>query len=444
MRLKHILNRTRQAKQIIRKVKCGIYVFFICFILVLVAEERVFVTGNSQQKIPLLIGVVGKDRELNELAAIIKKDLCFSRQFSVDITIFKKKPAKKTVKKLFKQGYLLAIFINFDNSKNSVIEWRLYDTAQAMMVQGKKYTKQESYLGGWAHNITDMIWPVLTGQEGFFSSKIAYCKEILTKAGGVTKHICVADYDGSNEQVIVNSPTVNIAPRWNKDITNPLLFYSEHTNTNVRLMVVDTKKKSHIASNFDGINMLPTFSKDGKTVIYCASRGDGSCQLYQYEKNKLKRLTNNMGNNISPSFGDNEIIYFCSDFQTKKPQIYAYNLQKNEFQQLTEGGYCTSPDYCAKTGKLVYTKMVNGLMQLFIYDSKTKNHTQLTVDAGNKHECIWSPCGNYILFATDYAYKSRIAFLSLLTKERRFLTPADKSCDYPSWSLCFKVFPIFS
>ena len=87
--------------------------------------------------------------------------------------------------------------------------------------------------------------------------------------------------------------------------------------------------------------------------------------------------------------------------------------------------------------------MVYGLMQLYVYDSKTKKHRQLTTDAGNKQECAWSPCGNYILFAVDYAYKSRIAFLNLLTQERRFLTAADKSCCYPAWSPCYSQFPVF-
>ena len=441
--MKWILDKLKQKEGINFTIKYSVQVLFVCFFVPLIAQAQIFVTAGAQQKIPLLLGVISdKGDELDQVAKIIKKDLCFSRQFSVDITIFKKKPSKKTVQKLFEQGYLLAVFINMIN-KGTAIEWRLYDTAQAAMVQGKKYTKQKTCLTGWAHNITDMLWPVLTAQEGFFSSKIAYCKEIMTKKGRSIKHICVADYDSSNEQIIVDTPTISIAPRWNKDMSNPLLFYSEHTNTNVRLMVVNTKKKSCIASNFDGINMLPAFSQDGKAVIYCASRGDGSCQLYRYEKNELKRLTNNTGNNISPSFADDSMIYFCSDFQTKKPQIYSYDLKKNELQRITSNGYCTSPSYCVKTGKLVYTKMIYGLMQLFIYDTKTKKHIQLTADAGNKQECAWSPCGNYILFAADYAGKSRIAFLNLLTKERRFLTAADKSCDYPAWSPCYEQFPVF-
>ena len=123
--------------------------------------------------------------------------------------------------------------------------------------------------------------------------------------------MCIADFDGSNPQIIVDIPTITIAPRWNNDPLRPLLFYSEHTNKNLRLMMVDMHKQRHIASNFDGINMLPAFSLDGKRVIYCASRGDGECHLYLYDKQNFKKLTHNKGNNVSPTLSaDGSIVYF--------------------------------------------------------------------------------------------------------------------------------------
>src|SRR5262249_46194209 len=150
-----------------------------------------------------------------------------------------------------------------------------------------------SSLRGWAYAAADSIYESLTGESGFFSTKLAYVKEIPLKKGVCCKHIYVADYDGSNEQPIVQTPTVNVAPRWNNDLKRPLLFYSENTNANMRMMVIDMHKKRIIASNFDGLNMLPTFSPDGMTVIYCATRGSGSCQLYQWSHKVLKKLTEN-------------------------------------------------------------------------------------------------------------------------------------------------------
>lgn len=263
--------------------------------------------------------------------------------------------------------------------------------------------------------------------------------------GARVRYIYVADYDGSDPQVLVDMPTITVAPRWNGDIRNPLLFYSEYTNTNVRLMVVDMHKKRKIASNFDGINMLPAFSQDGKSVVYCASRGDGCCQLYRYQKGELQRLTHNYGNNISPVLADNgQRVYFCSDFQTGNPQIFVSDLQTGLTKRITKGGYCTSPAYCPKREQLAYTKMVNRTMQIYVYDCQKKTHRQLTQDAGNKHECTWSPCGNYILFSLEQGGNGRIAILNLLTNERRYLTTAQSHCCYPAWSPIYRQFPVVS
>jgi len=288
-------------------------------------------------------------------------------------------------------------------------------------VQGKKYAKRGTYQAGWGHNLADVIWPALTGQAGFFSTKIAYCKEVRMRKKKKITHIYIADYDGSNEQLLVDTPTVTIAPRWNNDTKNPLLFYSEYTNANVRLMVADMHKHSKISSNFDGVNMVPAFSKDGKQVVYCASRGDGSCHIYHYANGICKRITRNRGNNVSPTFSDdNTTIYFSSDFQTELPQIFSYNLKTEALERITQGGYCACPSYHAKRG-LVYAKRA---------------------DAGDKDEPSWSSCGNCLFFSCERTGKNRIALLNLLTNERRYLTSEKQSCSYPSCSPVYDQVPV--
>ena len=106
----------------------------------------------------------------------------------------------------------------------------------------------------------------------------------------------------------------------------------------------------------------------------------------------LKKITNNEGNNFSPIFGDDgKTIYFSSDFETGKPQIYSYDLQTNQLNRLTKDGYCVSPTYCSARKQLAYAKMVNGVMQLFSYDFATQVHTQLTTDPHKKKNACGHP-----------------------------------------------------
>jgi TolB protein len=375
---------------------------------------------------------------------IVKKDLEFSGQFLVDISSCDTVAAKKDVSRLFEQGYSLAVYCN-NSSKNDAIEWRLYDTTQVVMLKGAKTPKRGMVLRGWAHNVSDSVWLALTGQEGFFSTKIAYCKDVPMKHKKKVSHVYIADYDGSNPEPLVATPTVNVAPRWNKDSKNPLLFYSEYTNANVRLVAVNMHKKRKISSDYDGINMLPAFSNDGKKVVYCASRGKGSCQLYCYDKQECKQLTNNQGNNVSPTFSDDgSKIFYCSDYQTGTPQLYCYDTESNQQIRLTKDGYCASPNFCSKQNRLAYSKIVQGTMQLFMYDIATREHTQLTFDGGHKEETSWSPCGNYILFSVEKGAHSRIAMLNLTTRETKYLTPEKSVCAYPCWSGVYEEFPVIA
>jgi len=210
-------------------------------------------------------------------------------------------------------------------------------------------------------------------------------------------------------------------------------------------MSVDMQGRRRIASNFDGINMLPTFSGDGKRVVYCASRADGHCHLYHFEKNGLRRLLGADGNHVSPSISaDGSHIYFCSDYETGKPHIYRYDFDTQKITRITQQGSAMAPSYSSAVQKVVYSQFVNGIVQLFSYDETTGKHTQITTNPGNKDEASWSPCGNYLMFSVDKGNKGRVAQLNLLTNELRYLTKAGDDCTYPIWSDRYEQFPMIA
>jgi TolB protein len=133
-------------------------------------------------------------------------------------------------------------------------------------------------------------------------------------------------------------------------------------------------------------------------------------------------------------FLDSERLCFCSDFQTGSPQIYIGNIVTGHLQRITNGGYCTSPAYCAENNQIVYLKMVQGTMQIMLYDCATKTHTQLTHNSGNKHEVSWSPDGTFLLYSHEGPKNScRLQVFNMLTKTTRYLTKADEYCCYPTW-----------
>ena len=404
--------------------------------------------AQKNEKTSIILAFVGNhSSEIDEINEALKKALEFKGQLAVATHFIPKIMTKKEALAHKENGYHYIVFIT---AYNDHFAWHLFSIDDAQMIKNKKVAKKGSVVRASAYALADSINETLTNDPAFFSTKIAYAKEIPVKNGIHYKHIYIADYDGSNEQAIVQTPTINVSPRWNNmpwnnDARRPLLFYSENANANMRMNAVDLHKKRVIASNFEGINMLPAFSPDGSAVVYCATRGSGSCQLYYWSQKKLKKLTQNTGNNFAPTFSnDGKIIFFNSDFETGKPQIYSYNTDNAELVRFTADGFCVSPTHCPVRNQLAYSKMVNGVMQLFAYDLAKQTHAQLTFDAAQKEECVWSPCGTFLLCSYDDGKKSRIALFNTITYQYTYLTKPSENCYYPAWSGVYNEYPVIS
>ena len=395
-------------------------------------------------KTPVFLGMVKPvAKELREFCETVHGDLNKSGQLDVTVKKCKEPDRAKSMSSLAADGVFLAIFVSRDKDDRSFV-WRLYDTSSETMISGKKV----SFDGGGAvsdlaHKVAEDLFKELTGFEGCFTSKLAYCREVAPgrkKKRCVDTNICVSDHDGKNEQVVVASNTSKLAPRWGTNPVKPMIFYSEHAPKNVRLMAVNLRTgRGGAVSNFDGLNMLPAFSCDGEDVVFCLSK-DGSSQLYRYsfdsdrKKGLYKRITSNNGNNISPVLLDNGDIIFCSDFETQLPQIYRRYASDGRLERLTSGGYCVAPGYSKKRNEIAYSRSVRGVLQLFVYNPATDQHRQITFDVGSKDECSWSPCGNYLAFSVDNGNSGRIEIFNFFTNERQIISPRSKICRYPSWS----------
>ena len=418
-----------------------IVIFSLFFANIQASDLQVAVQIKQYQKVPLGLAVVGKaDSATKVMIDRLQKDLQYSGQCQVVTKSISSMKRKGDVAKHFSPDTCLAVFIIKEEGEYT---WRLYDLLSSEMVAGKKVSMDDSKTSTRiAHEIADQLWPVLMNTPSSFQSKIAYCKQIWKKKNGRDKpfkQIWVADFDGSNPKLFIDVPTVSIAPRWSQQENCPLLFYSENTLSNVQLVMSNMFGKRKVVCCCDGLNMQPTFSPTAQEVIFCLSK-DGSSQLYHSYINAMnkqrvfERLTDNDGNNLAPCFIDGNHVAFVSDFETRKPQLYIMNVATQQTERITDGGYCACPTYCKVNNKLVYSKMIDGVMQLFEYDCNTKQHRQLTKGPGSKEESTCSACGNYILFGMNEGLSSRIAQLNTATGKVRYITPENQHCTYPACS----------
>jgi len=407
-------------------------------------ELQVQVKNVQAEALHIMIGILPPvSLELQEIATTLQKDLQMSQQCIVSIQNFQELAQTEQIKQLAQQNIYMAIFLQ-TSEQDDAVEWRLYDTQQALMLQGERHYKQKG-MPAWmnGHELANKLWPLMMGQQGCFISKIAYCKHVENKKRSY-RHLYIADVHGDHSYALVQRPSIVIAPRWNSSLGSPLLFYSECALSNVRLCMVNMHGISKIICNCNGINMLPAFSADDQQIVFCLTK-EGSSQLYHYAYDKTarkkvcKRITFNNGNNISPCFINDHTLIFASDYASKHPHLYTLNLLTKEIAPFITQGYCACPAYCAVNNKLAYGKMMQGAMQIFVYDFATKTHTQITKGPENKEEPAWSPCGNYIAFAAEKNNKSKICIVNLMNKKVYSITPEHEDCTYPAWSPEYKV-----
>lgn len=476
-----------------------LFIVILCTVAVISADESVMRLQLQAEKTAALnlkiivVSAMDAKKTVSDLMAIahvIERDLNFVGHCAVSVEMGQF--SKQELTRAHTQDVAFVLFLMMDNFSvketnqynhflvednthfnpyghlkkysDHKIRWFLYDVMQKNELS-RGFSIQTSIQRAAGHMIANAVHQLLTGRPGFFSTRIVYCKQANTKPTlRPIKHICIADYDGSYEEILVGSAKLNLAPRWNKDFYHPLVFFSESGIENMPLKWVDMKQKIKGQRNDEGLTMQITFSGDGSQAVYCASRGTGRAQLYQWKNGVLKRITNNIGNNIAPSLSDDGAqVVFCSDCpiekglngdvsfitdefeqkNTQRPQIYKYDLEADRLEAITSGGFCVAPAYHQGKGLIVYSKLIKGILQLMVYDCITKKHTQLTFDEGDKQEASWSICGNYILFAISNNQTSRLALIDIeYPAKYRYITSAHNGhYSYPHWSGLYYCFP---
>jgi TolB protein len=415
--------------------------------------EMAEITAQEQAVMPLALGVIKPSAQLKKISLLIKRDLEFTKQFSVDVTPTQPARTREHITVWLTQQYPLVIYL--EEVRDSYL-WRLYDTVDAHMIKGKKISKKGSWRAT-AHALADALWQALTGTEGSFSTKIVLSKKMQSRGRNCKRYLYlqeVTDVEGQTHELLVSVPTISICPRWNNNAEQPLILYSEYTKTNVRLVSVDLRRKRRLVSNFDGVNMQVTYNQDGSAVVYCLSQAPDNSfawhrtsQLYYNtldgDRRIFKRITTNQGNNFDPCWGPDNTIFYASDANiTKLPNIGWLDLTNNINHWITRDSYATSPTYTPAFRQLAYTKMVKGKMQLWLYDLASQHHEQLTFDATDKGDCSWSPCGTMLVYAVQQGAQSRIAIFVLAMREQHFLTGAHEDCCYPAWSPRYNQFPM--
>ncbi len=313
------------------------------------------------------------------------------------------------------------------------VSFRLWDALGEQQIAGKEFNTVTRNWRRIAHLISDEIYSRITGEDGYFDSRIVYVAESGPKARRV-KRLAIMDQDGENHKYLTDGQHLVLTPRFSPDSQDILYMSYAGREPRVYLRNLQTGREETLG-RFKGMSFAPRFGKDGRQMVMSIAR-DGNSEVYKMDlrSRSLTRLTNNSAIDTSPSFSpDGKKIVFNSD-RGGSQQLYVMNADGSNVQRISFGdGRYGTPVWSPRGDLVAFTKIKGGRFYIGVMRSDGTGERTISeswLDEGP----TWSPNGRVIMFFRQGpSGKTRLYSVDVSGRNlREVLTPLDASD--PAWS----------
>ena len=279
------------------------------------------------------------------------------------------------------------------------VDVRLWDVGQGKQIFGTEYTTTPENWRRVAHKISDAVYERLTGEKGYFDTRIVFVAESGPKTKRV-KRLAEMDQDGYNPVFLTNGADYQVlTPRFsstNQEITYMAL---RPTGATLYLFNIETGRRETLGQE-RGMVFAPRFSPDGTKVAYSVERaGNSDVYVMDLRSRQQTRLTFDPSIDTSPSFSpDGKQIVFNSD-RGGSPQLYIMNADGSGAHRISptgEGRY-TTPVWSPRGDYIAFTKQTGGEFHIGIMRPDGSDEKVLTgsfLDEGP----TWAPNGRVLMF----------------------------------------------
>ncbi|TXH37136.1 MAG: Tol-Pal system protein TolB [Rhodospirillaceae bacterium] len=313
------------------------------------------------------------------------------------------------------------------------VQFRLWDVYGESQMTGFQYNASQNNWRRVAHQIADEIYKRITGEEGYFDSRIVYVSESGPKNARV-KRLAIMDQDGENHRYLTDGSALVLTPRFSP-VSQDITYMSFYNNKpRVYLFNINTGQQE-ILGDFPGMTFAPRFSPDGSKVIMSMAQS-GNTDIYEMDTRtrRSRRLTDNPAIDTSPSYSpDGSRIVFNSD-RGGEQQLYVMNADGSGVQRISKGqGRYATPVWSPRGDLIAFTRMAQG--QFYIGVMRPDGSGERQLSSGWLVEGpTWAPNGRVLAyFVSDPSGRTQLHSIDLTGyNERVMKTPLDGSD--PAWS----------
>jgi TolB protein len=316
------------------------------------------------------------------------------------------------------------------------VEFRLWDVFAQQQLVGQAFQTTEDNWRRISHIIADAIYKRITGEAGYFDTRIVYVAE----SGPMNKRIkrlAVMDQDGANNAYLTDGRVLVLTPRFSPAMHQ--ITYLAYFNNKPRVYLFDIDSgRQEMLGDFPGMTFAPRFSPDGTKVIMSYAK-DGNSDIYSMDlrSRRATRLTADGSTDTAPSYSpDGKRIAFESD-RSGAQQIYVMGADGGNPQRISFGtGRYGSPVWSPRGDLIAFTKQQGGQFYIGVMRPDGSGERILTqgylVDGAT-----WAPNGRVVIFYREQPRGNdrdpKLWSIDITGRNERIVpTPGDASD--PAWS----------
>jgi TolB protein len=313
-------------------------------------------------------------------------------------------------------------------------EFRLWDVLGGQQLDGKQYLTTPDNWRRIAHIISDAIYERLTGEGGYFDSRVVFVDETGPPDRRV-KRLAIMDQDGANVRYLTRGDELVLTPRFSPSTQEITYMAYGQGDPRVYLYNIETSQRE-VVGNFPGMSFSPRFSPDGQRVIMSLQEGGNSNLFVMDLRSKATtRLTDTQAIDTAPSYSpDGARICFESD-RGGKQQIYVMNATGGPAQRISFGdGSYSTPVWSPRGDYIAFTRLGESKFAIGVMKPDGTGERVLTEGFHNEGP-TFSPNGRVIMFFRDPGGNSGPSLFSVDISgrnEQRVPTPSYASD--PAWS----------
>lgn len=404
------------------------------------AQLTIQITRGSNAPIPIAVVPFGGAPGSVDVAQVIENDLERTGRFAgLDRAGMLVKPTSAaevdfTNWRLLKVDYLVVGRLVQDGA-NWAIQYELFNVLTGERLLGYNVPTGAPGLRNGAHRIADMIHEKILGVRGAFATRVAYVA-VQGVAPQRRYRLVVADADGENARVIMESREPIMSPAWSPDGQRLAYVSFEGQQSAIYVQTLRTGARERVSSRA-GVNGAPAFSPDGRRLALTLSQRDGNVDVYvlDLQSRESLRVTDDPAIDTEPSWTpDGRALYFTSD-RAGRPQIYRIALAPGEKpRRITfEGTYNARPRVSPDGTQLVVVTLDQGAYRLASMDVASGRMRVLTngrLDEGPS----FAPNGQTVIYATRAGGRGVLATVSVDGSVTSRITSDAGDVREPAWS----------